>query len=134
MRNILIADSASIVQFVLDRILGKEGYVVHYTKHPRDFVQQVQSVQPDLIFLEAEIGGGRGYRICEYLARRPETKGIPIVLTTRVADPDQYDFNHWPGVIKVLRKPLSSQQVLEVVQQLPERREMSGEDRESEAM
>jgi len=116
MADILIADNASIVQFVLERILGKEGYAVHYTRYPRDLVQMVPTLKPCLIFLEAEIGGGRGYRICEYLARRPETRQIPIVLTTRVTELKACDFESWPGVVRVLRKPLSSQQVLEAVQ------------------
>jgi CheY-like chemotaxis protein len=116
MADILLADNASIVQFVLERILGKEGYAVHYTRYPRDLVQLVQTLKPCLIFLEAEIGGGRGYRICEYLARRPETRQIPIVLTTRVTDLKAGEFESWPGVVRVLRKPLSSQQVLEAVQ------------------
>ena len=133
MRQILIADSASIVQFVLDRILGKEGFVVHYTKHPRDFVQQVQSVKPEIIFLEAEIGGGRGYRICEFLARRAETRGIPIILTTRVSDLQKYDFENWPGVVKVLRKPLSSQSVLEAVSEFGHQETIQEED-QSEAI
>jgi len=134
MRTVLIADSASIVQFILERILGREGYRIFYTKHPRDFVQQARTLTPDIIFLEAEIAGGRGYRVCEYLHRRPETREIPIILTTRITDATKYDCESWPGVVKLLRKPLSSQQVLEAVSGVPERKQAEDSDLHSNAM
>lgn len=118
MRTVLVADSASIVQFILERILGKEGYRVLYTKHPRDLVHQVQVVNPDVIVLQAEIGGGKGYRICEYLNRRPETRHIPIILTTRITK--TLDFESWPGVVAVLRKPLSAARVWQALGKVPE--------------
>lgn len=122
MRTILVADSASIVQFILERILGKEGYRVLYTKHPRDFVQQAQTLAPDVIFLQAEIAGGKGYRLCEYLSRRPHTRDIPIILTTRITKATRFDFDTWPGVVATLRKPLSAARVLEALEKLPQPR------------
>lgn len=118
MHTVLVADSASIIQFVLERILTKEGYRVFYTKTPRDFIQQTKTLLPDIIFLQAEIGGGKGYRICQYLQRRPDTRNIPIVLTTRMTDTSKFDFESWPGVVRLLRKPLSSRQVLDSVRSL----------------
>ncbi len=134
MRTVLVADSASIIQFILERILGKEGYRVFYTKHPRDFVHQAQSLSPDVIFLQAEIAGGKGYRICEYLHRRPQTRDIPIILTTRITKTSQFEFESWPGVVAVLRKPLSAARVWQAIGSVPERAELIAEDRQEDAV
>lgn len=127
LRKVLVGDSASIIQFVLERILSREGYEVHYSKHPRDFIQKAKTLRPDLVFLQAEIAGGRAYRICEYMNRRPETRHIPIVLTTRITDTAKYEFASWPGVREVMRKPLSSQTVLQVVRRLESEAASKGE-------
>ncbi|CAM2068347.1 Response regulator [Sulfidibacter corallicola] len=118
MRKILVADSANITHFMVERILGKEGFTVFYVKHARDISGQINQIMPDILFLEPEISGGKGRKICEYLARRPETNHIPIILVTRVTDTNKYNMLNWPGVQGILRKPFKTDIVLEAVQRL----------------
>lgn len=119
MRKVLVADSANITHFMLERILGKEGFQVIYVKYPRDLVVQVREILPELIFLEPEISGGKGKKIVEYLHRQPETRGVPIVLITRITDTARYNMDQWPGVHRLIRKPLSSEKVMEAVSSIP---------------
>jgi len=111
----LVADTTSVLQFVLERILGKEGFELSYVRHVRDLLVQIKMIQPDLLFLEAEIHRGKGKQICEFLHRRPETRHLPIILTTRIPDPDRHSLSEWPGVHAVLRKPLNSTKVKKAV-------------------
>lgn len=115
MRRAIVADSAGIVHFVLERIIGKEGWQVLYVKHARDLISQVKEIMPDLIFLEPEISGGKGRRVCEYLSRSPETRHIPILLATRITDTARYEMETWPSVKGVIRKPLNSEKVFEAM-------------------
>ncbi len=119
MLKVLVADSANITHFMLERILGREGYEIVYVKYPRDLVVRVREVAPDLIFLEPEISGGKGRKIVEYLARQPETARVPIILITRITDTNKYNMDAWPNVHRLIRKPLSSEKVLEAVGNLP---------------
>ena len=129
MRKILVADSANITHFVLERILGQEGFQVFYVKYPRDLVAQLRDVSPDILFLEPEISGGKGRKIVEYLARQVDLD-IPIVLITRITDSARYQMDSWPGVHRLLRKPLNSEKVLEAVHSLAlEARNQSHQDR-----
>ncbi len=114
MRKILVADSANITHFVLERILGREGYEVHYVKYPRDLVTQIRQIQPDLLFLEPEMSGGKGRRIVSFLANQVDIT-VPIVLITRISDLSKYNMEAWPGVYRLIRKPLSSEKVMEAV-------------------
>lgn len=115
MHKALVADTTSVLQFVLERILAKEGFEIFYVRHVRDLLVQIKMVLPDLLFLDAELHQGRGRHICEFLYKRPETRHLPIILTTRIPDPDRHDMANWPGVHGVLRKPLSSAKVKELV-------------------
>ena len=50
MPKVLVADSANITHFMLERILGKEGCDIVYVKYPRDLVVRVREIEPDVIF------------------------------------------------------------------------------------
>ncbi len=114
MRKILVADSANITHFVLERILGKEGNKVYYVKFPRDLIAQIRDIRPDVLFLEPEIAGGKGRKIVEYLARQVDM-AIPIILITRISDSARCQMASWPGVHRLIRKPLNSEKVMEAV-------------------
>ncbi len=115
MRKALVADSTHVTQFMLERILSKEGYELQYVKFPRDLLDKIKEYRPDVLFLEAEISGGKGLRIAEYLSKRSDLSHIPIILITRIPDPSRYEMGQWPGVHCVVRKPLSSGKVLDAV-------------------
>lgn len=118
MRKIIVADSASITVFMLERILGKDGHKIIYIKYPRDLIAQVKEIMPDVIFLEPEISFGKGQRIVEYLNRQPETSHIPIILITRIPESRQYGMDRWPGVHALIRRPLIAAKVLEAMESL----------------
>ena len=124
MPKILVADSANITHFVLERILAKEGFEVHYVKYPRDLVTRLRQIQPDLLFLEPEISGGKGKRIVTYLANQVDIS-VPIVLITRISDVARYNMESWPGVRRLIRKPLNSEKVMAAVKELMGEREQS---------
>ena len=118
MRKILVADSANVTQFVLERILGQNDFQVLYVKYARDLVVQVKEIMPDLIFLEPEISGGKGQKIVEFLSRQPETMHIPIILITRIADTKKHLMDQWPNVRGVIRKPLKSARIKELIERV----------------
>lgn len=116
--KVLVADSANITHFVLERILGRDGHKVFYVKYPRDLINQIRELKPDLLFLEPEISGGKGRKIVEFLARQVDIS-VPIVLITRITDSAKYQMDSWPGVHRLIRKPLNSEKVLEAVSTMP---------------
>ncbi len=129
MLKVLVADSASITHFVMERILGRDGHKVFYVKYPRDLINQIRELRPDLLFLEPEISGGKGRKIVEYLARQVDIS-VPIVLITRISDSAKYQMDTWPGVHRLLRKPLNSNKVLEAVSSIPQQVEVAPEQRQ----
>lgn len=117
MRKILLADPASITLFVFERHLRALDVRIDYVRYPRDLIAQARDRMPDVIFLDPEImPGGRGRKIVDYLARRPETRQIPIVLITRMTENSIRDMSQWPGVAGLLRKPLHHRKLLEILE------------------
>ena len=117
MRRVLVCDSAAIVQFVLQRYLKDDEVEVGYAKTPRDLVRLIHTFKPDAIFLEAEISEGKGRTLCDFLNRKPATKGVPVILSTRLAEVDtvSHQLESWPGVVALIRKPLSCDKVKKAV-------------------
>ena len=114
MRKVLVADSANITHFAIERILNREGWEVHYVKYPRDLIGQLRNLKPDVLFLEPEISGGKGRKIVDYLASQVDIT-LPIVLITRITDSDKYQMADWPGVHEIIRKPLNSDKVIHAI-------------------
>lgn len=133
LQKVLVADSSSIIQFALERILGRQGFHIHYVRHVRDLITQAREVMPDVIFMEAEISRSHGRKVCEYLHNQANTRGIPIILMTRIADPSKYNMQQWPGVQALLRKPLSTDRVLEAVESVEKRLENLPQDTDRRA-
>lgn len=133
LQKVLVADTSSIIQFALERILGRQGYQIHYVRHVRDLISQAREVMPDVIFIEAEISRSHGRKVCEYLHNQANTRGIPIILMTRIADPSKYNMQQWPGVQALLRKPLSTDRVLSAIEGVEKQIEQPQEDKDRRA-
>ncbi len=133
MLKVMVADSANITHFMLERILGKEGFDIVYVKYPRDLVVRVREIMPDIIFLEPEISGGKGKKIVEYLARQPETARVPIILITRITDTAKYNMDAWPNIHRLIRKPLNSEKVMDAVTSIEQVNSMQEEKRQAGA-
>ena len=134
MLKVMVADSANITHFMLERILGKEGFDIVYVKYPRDLVVRVREIMPDIIFLEPEISGGKGKKIVEYLARQPETARVPIILITRITDTAKYNMDAWPNIHRLIRKPLNSEKVMDAVTSIEQVHSMQEEKRRADAV
>jgi len=132
--KVMVADSANITHFMLERILGKEGFDIVYVKYPRDLVVRVREIMPDIIFLEPEISGGKGKKIVEYLARQPETARVPIILITRITDTAKYNMDAWPNIHRLIRKPLNSEKVMDAVTSIEQVHSMQEEKRRADAV
>lgn len=118
MFRILVCDSASIIQFVLQRYLSDQGVEIDYAKAPRDMIECLREKDYHLAFIEAEISGGRGKRVCEFLAKNAKTSKIPIILSTRLSEEHLNDLKQWPNVRYVVKKPLSFQKVLDAIEEI----------------
>jgi DNA-binding response OmpR family regulator len=78
-------------------------------------------IKPDLILLDITLPGGNGFNLIEQLGLLPETREIPIIVTTGSKDPDLRNKSINLGAAGLLRKPYEADQLLGVVEQVLEK-------------
>lgn len=80
MSKILIVDDNNDVLQVMQLLLGTRGYDVTVTTKGEETFELVESVRPDLIFLDIHLSGLDGRDISRQLKTTQETKHIPVIL------------------------------------------------------
>lgn len=79
--KVLLIDDNAPILFVMQRALELRGYDVH-ASHSYDGLSAVESVSPDLIFLDVALGTLDGCLVSQELKQNPATSAIPIILLT----------------------------------------------------
>jgi signal transduction histidine kinase/CheY-like chemotaxis protein len=81
----VIDDEANSIT-LFSKILEREGYKVIGIQSPAKAVEQAIEMKPDIIILDVIMPGFDGWDIIQRLKSNPQTKGIPVIFCTIVAD------------------------------------------------
>jgi len=110
--NVLIIDDDEAAIELLRRWLVRMGYSVLSALDGETGIQLARTRRPDLILLDALLPGRSGYELMEVLSADDATREIPTILIT--VD-DNRELGLRAGATDYLRKPISEQQLREVV-------------------
>lgn len=80
MSKILIVDDDKDILHVMQLLLGSRGYEVFVTLRGEETFELVDTIQPNLIFIDIHLSGLDGRDISKQLKSTEETKHIPIIL------------------------------------------------------
>lgn len=80
--NVLIADDLDTNRMILARLLEHQATNIHFAEDGEEALEQVQLIQPDLIFLDQQMPKLNGSEVCAQLKANPKTSHIPIILIT----------------------------------------------------
>jgi CheY-like chemotaxis protein len=100
--------------------LGLSGLEVHAAEDGLEALHYLEDHRPDLIVLDLDLPKVPGVTLYSELRVHPRTENIPILVVTGVENPPLL-----PGV-RILRKPLEPDILVEEVQKLIQRRSFSG--------
>ena len=115
-RDILIVDDDPDIRDALGECLRYEGYGVHAAADGRDALDRLEvGLRPDVILLDLMMPVLNGFDVLEALNRRPDWKDIPVVI---VSANRGYEAEDLKGAAGVLRKPVSVDRLLAVVEQV----------------
>jgi diguanylate cyclase (GGDEF)-like protein len=77
--KILVVDDSVETLQILRAILFEHGYEVRTAKNGTNALEAVSSEHPDLILLDIEMPGMKGYEVCQRLKADESTKDIPVL-------------------------------------------------------
>lgn len=121
MSTILVVDDEPDIQTTLDVVLSLEGYEVITASNGAEGLRRIGEERPDLVISDMTMPGLDGLEMCGRLRRDPETRDIPIILTSS-REPDPQPEQNWDVF---LRKPAEVSLLLNEIKRLLMRRRTS---------
>jgi len=104
--KILLIDDRTDNLALLEAILEPEGYEIHKFLSGRQALENIQSMNPDLILLDAMMPDMDGFAICRELRKRLKTRFIPVIMITVLTELDDRIKGLEAGADDFISKPI----------------------------
>jgi DNA-binding response OmpR family regulator len=105
MKKIMVVDDDKDLLVSMKSIFMRQGYTVAVTTSCNEGLQILHSFQPDLIFLDINVGDEDGRVMCRAIRSRAEYQHIPIVLIS--ANHDELKLFRDAGANAFMKKPFA---------------------------
>ncbi|MBI5929611.1 MAG: response regulator [Chloroflexi bacterium] len=115
MRIVLLVEDDTAMRDLVHRLLENINYVVVDIADGIKAYEMANTLQPDLIILDAQLPTKSGWEVLMELKSDPATALLPVIFYTSDIDKNRLKQQ---GVTHVLQKPFSPQQLIELVQQV----------------
>tara|TARA_Y100001949_G_scaffold132330_1_gene113845 strand:+ start:152 stop:2074 length:1923 start_codon:yes stop_codon:yes gene_type:complete len=113
---ILVLEENPEIQAVISASLKDSPVFINQELDPDYFFQQVQNLNPDLIFL-SNSDRERNYRTCRNIREDPAIKNIPVILLVNAKDEINEDALRELKINGMLRKPFEASMLKEQISQ-----------------
>jgi len=125
--KILIADDNHQNCELLDAYLSEEGYEISMAFDGQQTLDAVAKSHPDLILLDIMMPKMSGYEVCQRLKGDPETRKIPILMVTALAEMGDIEKAVNAGADDFLTKPVNKLELTTRVRSLLQIRHLTSE-------
>lgn len=107
-RKLLLADDSLTIQKVVNLTFADEGIEVVCASSGEAAMSKLSEFVPDLVLADVNMPGPNGYKICEIIRQREETRAVPVILLVGSFEPfDEAEFRR-VGANDYLTKPFQS--------------------------
>lgn len=106
--KVLLADDSITVQKIVKLSLTEEGIEVIALGNGEQAVQQLETLQPDLVMADVFMPGKDGYEVCEFVKSHPQFKHLPVILLVHAFEPFDPERAKKVGADQQLTKPFQS--------------------------
>ncbi|MEN9849717.1 MAG: hypothetical protein RL368_2457 [Pseudomonadota bacterium] len=110
--KLLIVDDIAENISVLFEFLSKMGFKVLVAQDGKSAIQRAEYAQPDVILLDVMMPGIDGFETCRILKSQEQTRDIPIVFMTALADTVDKVKGFSLGAADYITKPIQHEEVL----------------------
>jgi len=115
---VLIVEAEARSREMMRAVLQGEKYVVEAVETGAQAVEFLRQRTPNLLLTEIEIADMSGYDLCLIVKSNERLQHVPVVMTTRRGQPNDYSTAHALGAIVCMAKPYKQERLLHVVRML----------------
>ncbi|NUN63698.1 response regulator [Pseudanabaena biceps] len=105
---VLIVDDEPANFNVIEILLFKEGYEMHYKNSGREAIACFEEINPDIILLDVMMPDMDGIEVCQIFKTNPRSQHIPIIITTALSSKDDLARCLDAGADDFINKPIHS--------------------------
>jgi len=110
---VLVVEDDPMARELLERVLGREGYVVESASSGKEALQKARQLRPNLITLDVMMPSMDGLTVLSLLKADHATRNIPVVMISMA---DDKSLGLSLGAADYLAKPVDRNRLLEVLQ------------------
>lgn len=110
--TILLVDDTPYNLSALLNLLSRSGFRILVASEGKQALESMQHVRPDLILLDIMMPDMDGFEVCKYLKSQEDTKDIPIIFITALADTVSKVEGFNLGAADYITKPFRQEEVL----------------------
>ena len=112
---VMVVDDSLTVRRVTQRLLAREGYQVVLAKDGVDALEQLQSINPDVMLVDIEMPRMDGFDLTRNVRNDERTKHIPIIMITSRTATKHRNYAMELGVNEYLGKPYQEDALLKSI-------------------
>ncbi len=110
--SLLIVDDNPDNLRVLSEVLMESGFELRFAEDGTSALEQIDYARPDLILLDVMMPGVDGFETCRRLKQREDTREIPVIFMTALADIGDKLRGFELGAVDYIAKPFQHEEVL----------------------
>jgi signal transduction histidine kinase/DNA-binding response OmpR family regulator len=114
-RILIVDDNPTNIDLLLD-CFDDAQFLISVAENGHRALEQVRYDLPDLILLDVMMPGMDGFEVCRHLKIEPDTKDIPIIFMTALADIDHKIEGFAAGAVDYVTKPFQAEEILARIQ------------------
>ena len=108
---LIVDDTPNNIRLLFD-VLDNAGFDISVVRNGETAIEKLHHIQPDLILLDVMMPGIDGFETCRRIKSNVETKDIPIIFMTALADTEHKVSGLQIGAIDYITKPIQVEEVL----------------------
>jgi PAS domain S-box-containing protein len=118
LREILVAEDSATQAIQIKHLLENNGYKVIVTSDGKNAVNSLKKNKPALVISDIVMPEINGYELCKSIKSNIETSQIPVILLTRLKDPEEIIEGLSCGADSFITKPYVDSYLLSHIEKL----------------
>ena len=114
-KKVLIIDDDRSYAAMVRFLLQGEGLTVFIAQDGESGLQELSTINPDLVILDVNMPGLNGFKVCEIIRARDDTKNTPVIFLSSQDSVGDFDQAYSLEAVEYLVKTTDPQQLVKLV-------------------